>query len=159
MEKEINKGWSLDNDIWCLLYRELEKLDIHWNTITLNEIISESVPNENGVYIISGELPKKLNGLEDFNFYTPLYVGQSSKLRDRFLAHCKGKTGSATLSECWNTSTLKFKFGTINKKVDNRDISILTNDIEALLIKAFGPISNKRNQLLSDEKYGKDLER
>ena len=66
MSKEINKGWALNNDIWCHLYKELEKINSSWLTIGLNEILADTVPNKNGVYMISGELPKKLNGLEEY---------------------------------------------------------------------------------------------
>ena len=152
MSKEVHRGWALNNEIWCSLYKELEKINSKWLTIGLNEILVDNVPNKNGVYMISGQLPKQLNGLEEFNFFTPLYVGQSTQLKDRFLAHCRGKTGSSKLSKCWNMLNLKYHFVVINENVDSRDLSILTNDIEALLIKAFGPISNERNQLVSYEK-------
>ena len=143
------KGWAMNGNLWSVAQREFEKINGNWNTVGLDLAFKTTVNNKNGVYMITGSLPKTIYKIDAFDFRTPLYIGQSQHLQERFDAHCKGQTGSSKLFKAWTKYNLKFNYLIIEQSIDERDLSILTNDIEAILIKTFGPISNEKDQHLS----------
>lgn len=147
--KESRKGWALENEIWTIAQKEFENIESKWVSIGLDISLSNTVADKNGVYMITGGLPKFIDTFDELNFNCPLYVGQSQSLRDRFIAHCKGLTGSSKLFGTWNKLVLKFNYLILEDSSDERDVSNYTNDIEAVLINTFGPISNTKNQRIS----------
>lgn len=147
--KESRKGWALGNEIWTIAQKEFENIESKWVSIGLDISLSNTVSDKNGVYMITGGLPKFIDTFDELNFNSPLYVGQSQSLKDRFMAHCKGLTGSSKLFDTWNKFNLKFNYLILEDSLDERDVSIYTNDIEAILINTFGPISNTKNQKIS----------
>lgn len=149
MSKGSRKGWAMNSNLWTVAQREFEKIHGNWKTVGLDLAYKTTVSNKNGVYMITGRPPKVIDTIDNFDFKTPLYIGQSQDLQERFDAHCKGQTGSSKLFKAWKKYSLKFNYLVIEQSVDDRDLSILTNDIEAILIKTFGPISNEKDQHLS----------
>ena len=136
----MDKGWSINGDDWEALERTLPSTET-WNLALLTTNDQALVPEGPGVYAICAP-PPTANRQDRSTLFdrlaTPLYIGRSeSNIKSRFLAHCR--TTDAELrraKQCYHRVQLNFWF---------MELPVNTvRDVEAWLIKCFGPPVNRR---------------
>ena len=142
----LNYGWQSDREMWERISRDLLE-DTSWHYVGFTEIDALSVPKgQSGIYMLCASpvghhFPRSQRSGNLFaNLLTPMYIGKTTDLHQRFLSHCRNpspKVGAAGL--CFERS-LMFWFHRVPAERLAYD--------EAVLIRCFGPPANKRDEAI-----------
>lgn len=138
----MRRGWSIDPGEW----RELAEIigdQTRWKSVTLTTNDKHMVPERPGVYAICARPPVRVstNDKNSFSeFACPVYFGRSeTDIRSRFVAHCRSRDPDMyEAKRCFSRQRLRFWYVELPKDE--------VFDVEAALIKCFGPVTNKRDE-------------
>lgn len=142
----LDYGWQSDREMWERISKDLSD-DATWDYVGFTEIDAVSVPKgQSGIYMLCASPighrfpPSQRSGRLFANLMTPIYIGQTTDLHQRFLRHCRNpspKVGKAGL--CFERS-LMFWFHRVPPERLDFD--------EAVLIRCFGPPANERDETI-----------
>ncbi len=139
----VNYGWSKDRNTWNNIPINMPEID-KWKTIPFNINQNILLKKERGLYIIS------MNSLY-FNqsFSTPIYVGHSINLYERFTYHINGHFKDSMLKRIKNDLNYKshgdsFKIQYSYCYMKNEHIKEIKK-CEQFLIDIYGPKFNRIN--------------
>jgi hypothetical protein len=130
----VRYGWSLDKNEWNKLREKLTSVE--WKRTFLENDYRATVPNTAGVYLIcvsTSEIP--IFGRVMQELYNAIYVGQSKNLKGRFAQHVRGYGRVKPAISIFR----RLHFWYAEVAPDGLD------DIEQLLLDAFGPPANDKN--------------
>ena len=132
--------------MWERIPKDLSD-DAAWDYVGFTEIDAVSVPKgQSGIYMLCASPlghrfpPSQRAGKLFANLMTPIYIGQTTDLRQRFLRHCRNpspKVGKASV--CFEMS-LMFWYHRV--PLERLDFD------EAVLIRCFGPPANERDETI-----------
>ena len=129
----LTHGWTQEFDVWSRLEKQLATKP--WKRRPFHRSWITKIPEIPGVYAITGSPP--IQGPLG-KAWSPLYVGHTTNLRDRFRTHLGGRVGQ-----------LRSVFATVSfyhlPLIDRSTRQLRAS--EQLLIDAFGPIGNTRNAI------------
>ena len=130
----LQRGWSLHATPW----RRLKEIGsgLEWKRVYLLPELKAQLPESSGVYVICAS-PRMIpiSGPLSQKIYAPVYVGQASNLRARFMQHVSGYGG---------VRDAKILFRRLDFWWAEVPLSGL-DDFEQALIDAFGPAANAKN--------------
>lgn len=132
----MRHGWSIDRDVWSGLAPD----EHQWRAVRLTPTDRSVVPNESGIYMICAAPPgyttdrERAGNLLQY-LYSPIYIGQSKDLQERFSNHCGNPKPELKRSQLCFRGNLDFWF----MRVDQKEI----DSVEAVLIDCFGPPANR----------------
>ena len=112
MVNKMNFGWSYKQEHWNLFRNTF--LNNSWGSCSFVYDSYNYVPKSRGVYlIISSSL--KSNSKDSYQapfdtMATPLYIGHSINLQNRFKTHTSNKAETISSKLSWNRGTTKFWF-------------------------------------------------
>lgn len=103
--------------------------------LLFNEKFATMVPKTSGVYMVctSPDSPQTADIFSELK--CPLYIGQTTNLRARFLQHLQSSSPVHSITMCF-------------KRVEFRFVEVPTDDlngVELALYKAFGPPTNRQS--------------
>lgn len=130
----MNYGWRLELECWQRLRVAIETF--RWQRVYLELDYARQVPKTAGVYLICArakEVP--ISGTVMKQLYNTVYVGQTIQLKRRFKDHINGYGNVRNALKIFKR--LDFWYSELN--ADSLD------EIEQLLIDAFGPAANINN--------------
>ena len=84
----LRYGWSLEKDSWLSISPDLSEAS--WQKIRCLPDSSVLVPESRGIYMFIFETKDIIKGAIFESLCSPLYVGHSLKLRQRFKQHTIG---------------------------------------------------------------------
>jgi len=131
----VRYGWTLDRASWDA-FNEVagSALRSSWQMVRLETRDQDSVPLSSGIYAICANpastmpmLPPTLNNT--------VYVGQASRLKVRFLKHCRHPEQDLAAAKACFDYRLQFWFVC----ADAANVAVL----ESLLIACLGPSANR----------------
>ena len=127
-------GWSLNDDHWQNLRREISGYD--WTRTYLDQDYAAQVPSASGVYLICASTKRiPISGGVMEQLYNTIYAGQAMNLQRRFRQHVRGHGNVVRAKEPFRR--LDFWF----TEVPRGNL----NHIEQLLLDCFGPSANIKN--------------
>jgi excinuclease UvrABC nuclease subunit len=129
----LRYGWSPHRADWLDFGKTVA--DLEWKTFPFHLVYCEAITTESGVYMIC--LPSSHFGPDAAvwrNMNSPMYVGQSGNLRDRFRQHVQGLY-KGTQQLATQFSGLVFWYCEIKPAAQ-------IDTVESLLIQTFGPPYN-----------------
>lgn len=142
----LDYGWQSDREMWERISKDLLE-EPSWHYVGFTEIDAVAVPRgESGIYMLCASPvgqrfpPAQRSGDLFANLLTPIYIGKTTDLQQRFLSHCRNpspKVGAAGL--CFEGS-LMFWFHRVPPERLAYD--------EAILIHCFGPPANERSEAI-----------
>ena len=138
----MNFGWSYKQEHWNLFRNTF--LNNSWGSCSFIYDSYSIVPKSRGVYlIITSPLKSNLKDTYQAPFdamVTPLYIGESLNLQNRFKQHTSNKAETISSKLKWNKGIAKFFFTEFPKSTKEE-----LRGFEQILISTFGPPMNKRN--------------
>ncbi|MCY4127828.1 MAG: GIY-YIG nuclease family protein [Gammaproteobacteria bacterium] len=142
----LSYGWQSDGELWKLISGDV-LLGKSWRYVGFTELDAVAVPiGEAGVYMICASPVKHRFSLRSHsdnvfaNLLTPIYIGKTTNLRDRFLNHCRNpSTRVRDAGVCYGES-LVFWFHALPLERISQE--------EAVLIQCFGPPANGREEVI-----------
>lgn len=137
----LRYGWSLNKDQWNAISPELTTRN--WRSVKFSIDSSELVPQKRGVYIVSLAVEGLITAEPFAKFVSPLYVGHSIKLRQRFRQHAIGNQ-SGNLRSRGNifTEYMTFYFALFENYTKDE-----LKKMEQSLIDVYGPPLNSINSI------------
>jgi len=134
----MKKHWSIDRRDWDNLPKEI--LEGNWKVSQLGSVYKSKIPKESGIYMTVVSIPRATSKAL-LNIKSPMYVGLSKNLQSRFGNHLT-KSEFLNLKKCFK----KVEFYYLVTPEENIDL------FEQHLIDCFGPLVNKRNSMIIEEK-------
>ena len=112
MVNKMNFGWSYKQEHWNLFKNTF--LNNSWSSCSFIYDSYSIVPKSRGVYLIISS-PLESNSKDSYQapfdtMATPLYIGYSLNLQDRFKTHTSNKADTISAKLKWNRGTTKFWF-------------------------------------------------
>ena len=142
----LSYGWQSDSEVWKLISKDL-LLGESWRYVGFSELDAVSVPmGEAGIYMICATPMRhrfSLTGQSGnvfTNLLTPVYIGKTTNLRDRFLNHCRNPSARVRDAGLCYGESLVFWFHRLPEERISHE--------EAVLIKCFGPPANGREEVI-----------
>lgn len=130
----MRKTWSVNNLHWESLPEEF--LNGNWKKVGYVSNSIRLVPEAGGIYMYCVGIPKSDNEkLEQVR--TPIYMGISKNLRDRFRSHLKNPN-IERMAECFGNRLHFFHL-----KIDPYDEKDVRLKFEQPMIDCFGKVVNK----------------
>lgn len=129
-------GWSIDQETW----RKLERDKSQWRAVRLTATDKNVVPKDSGIYMICAAPPgyrlmgKRSGDLLQY-LYSPVYIGKSTDLQERFSSHCNQPKLELEQSQSCFNGNLDFWF----LRMSRNEIDYY----ETKLIDCFGPPANR----------------
>lgn len=134
-------GWSLDRSVWSAIADEATKEN--WRRVNFDYSARNLVEKAPGIYMLSLKAALIANVLPFTSLATPIYVGQSRNLRNRFCDHTNGRGDNALWRRVGDLKRqTEFWFLILPGKCTD-DLKI----IEQSLIDAFGKKLNVINSI------------
>jgi hypothetical protein len=134
--ERLRHGWSIDSNVW----NDLQESERRWRAVRLTPADKNVVPKESGIYMICAAppgymAPRRKAGDLFKNLYSPIYIGKSKDLQERFFTHCTKPKVELEESQICFKGNLDFWFMRLDEdKIDQ---------FEASLIDCFGPPANR----------------
>lgn len=142
----LNYGWQFDKELWERISKDLQE-DASWDYVGFTELEAVSVPKgQSGIYVLCASPvghsfpPPKRSGNLFANLLTPIYIGKTIDLHQRFLRHCRKPSPKVNEAALCFERSLMFWFHRVPTER-------LTHD-EAVLIRCFGPPANARDEAI-----------
>ena len=137
----LRYGWSLNKDQWNAISPEL--LETPWRSVKFSIDSSELVPQKRGVYLVSLSVEGLISAEPFANFTSPLYVGHTTRLRQRFRQHAIGnKPGNLRSKGNIFTKYMTFYFALFEDYTKDE-----LKKMEQSLIDVYGPPLNSINSI------------
>lgn len=132
--------------MWERISKDLSEDDT-WNYVGFTEIDAVSVPKgQSGIYLLCASPvghhfpPSHRSGRLFANLMTPIYIGQTVDLRQRFLRHCRNPSPKIRKAGLCYDRALTFWFHRVSLE--------RLKSVEAVLIRCFGPPANERDETI-----------
>ena len=142
----MDYGWQIDPALWASIPKELSS-SRSWQSVGFSEVEAEGVPyGESGIYMfctspVGIKQAYRRKGSLFSLLLTPIYVGRTTNLRQRFIQHCRRPSETVGAArKCFGTS-MHFWYHL-------RERGTITSD-EAMLIACFGPPANRRREAVT----------
>ena len=140
----LDYGWQYDPALWAEIPTDLRDSQ-SWRSVEFVENESVSVPRQrSGIYLFCTtpagcrrQPPIPKNALLS-NLVTPIYIGQTEDLQQRFIRHCRYPSHKLDSARACFGVSLQFWFHRL-------PVYRLRHD-EAVLIRCFGPTANDRKE-------------
>ena len=136
------EGWSLSKDDWQRLAQLLD--GVEWRTTKLDPLFQDDVPPTPGVYIFMTDsqriscvyrLPEGISNV--------IYVGRSTRLKNRFLQHASDAPGNPRIQNSRRTfGDLLYAFACAPHK-DRSAQKQWIREVESALINVLSPPANR----------------
>jgi len=134
----LRYGWQLDKTLWDQIPADLRE-SCSWRFVDVASVSADMIPSAPGIYLFCTypvgcrRLPSESNSLFG-NLLAPIYIGQSTNLRRRFLQHCRRPPNMIQAAQACFGADMTFWFHRRRRGQIKAD--------EAALIHCFGPTAN-----------------
>lgn len=142
----LSYGWQSNADTWAQISQDLLSSGA-WRHVGFTELDAAAVPRDQpGIYMLCatavGHSFSTRTGSGDLfsNLMTPIYIGKTKNLRQRFLRHCRNPSPKVRAAGLCFGQSLAFWF--------HRVVPERLSDDEAVLIQCFGPPANERSETI-----------
>lgn len=137
----LRYGWSLEREFWRNIKPEV--YEASWKRVKFTQDSSDLIPESRGIYLVVIDVKKIITHMPFGSFSSPLYVGHTTKLRQRFKQHTIGnKENNIRRKMVEFNNCMYFYFALFN----DYPIDALKN-LEQSLIDVFGPPLNSINSI------------
>jgi hypothetical protein len=137
----LRYGWSLEKDRWQSISPDL--FEASWREVKFSPDSSVLIPESRGIYLVIIESKNILTRAPFSSFSSPIYVGHSIKLRQRFKQHTIGNKDSNLRNKLTGfTNNVHFHFAVFDRYPKDE-----LKKLEQSLIDVFGPQLNSINSI------------
>jgi excinuclease UvrABC nuclease subunit len=142
----LSYGWSVNRDEWNAVQSEV--FEASWPHVKFNNDSSELIPKQRGIYMIVLDADNVIPHKPFDSFSSPLYVGHSTNLNQRFKNHTVGRTDNNIRRKMSKFTNCMHFYYAVFKDHPKDSLRIL----EQSLIDVFGPPLNSINSISSGVK-------